>query len=208
MPERRFRWAVGSPGAPQACPWTLTVHGSEAVLTVRLPRGLWHLTFHESGWRHWRFSSAGALARAGGPVGTRDADEWQAPDPVDGIVTEFMEISPTSELRVPRRARMTDRVQWIPPAPSGEAVRVILARFVAGKPVAGAIWSQPLANGDTLAVIASSGPLNRKEAALLARTRTALAARAAVAASLPDPAGFEWGHAGDRSRFWLTVGVG
>lgn len=207
MPEAKFRWAVGEPGGLQAPPWTLTVRGSDAVLTVRAPRQTWHFTFHPSGIRHWRFDSPAALARAGGPSATRDVEAWQAPDPVDGIVTEFMEITPTSELRASRMRRLTDKVQWIDPASPGEAVRVVLARFLPGVPVTGAKWSILLTSGDTLAVIVVAGPLSGGETALLARSRAALATHSGDADALDDPAGFEWGHAGDRTRFWMTVGV-
>jgi hypothetical protein len=194
VPELKFRWAVGEPGGPQACPWTLTVRGSDAVLTVRVRHQHWHLTFHKSGWRHWRFDDPATLARAGGPVGTPDADVWHAPDAVDGVVTEFMEISPTSELRLPRTRRLADKVNWIAPPSSSEAMRVVLARIQASRSApAPTVWSAPLASGETLAVMAIAGPLNREEAALLARTRIALAARAADAATLPDPAGSSGG---------------
>ena len=207
MPEVKFRWAVGEPDGPQAPPWTLTVRGSEFVLAVRTPRQRWHVTFHASGLRHWRFDSPATLARSGGPSAGPDADTWQAPDPADGVVTEFVEITPTSELRPPRSRRQTDKVQWISPAPPDEAVRVVLVRCRPGTPATGALWSTPLASGETLAVIVVVGPISGDEGALLARARAALATHAADAKALADAAGFEWGRAGDRSRFWMTVGV-
>ena len=73
MPDVKFRWAVGEPDGPQSPPWTLTVRGSEFVLAVRTPRQRWHVTFHASGWRHWRFASPAMLRRAGGPSSGSDA---------------------------------------------------------------------------------------------------------------------------------------
>ena len=100
MPERKFRWAVGDPTGPQSPPWTLTVRGSGFILTARVPRQPWHVTFHESGERHWRFNSPAILARAGGPAIGRDAGVWQAPDAVGGVTTEFMLIVPTTGTRL------------------------------------------------------------------------------------------------------------
>jgi hypothetical protein len=137
--------AVGKRGGLQAPPWTLTVRGSDAVLTVRL--------------------------------------------------------------RVPRTRRLMDKVDWIDPAPPDEAVRVIVVRCLPDVPVTGVMWSTSLTSGGTLAVIVVAGPLNGEETALLARSRATLATRAAYPATLDDPTGFEWGQAGDRTRFWMTVGV-
>ena len=96
---------------------------------------------------------------------------------------------------------------WISPAPAGDAVRVILVRYPPRTTVVGVLWSTALASGETLAVVIVTGPLNSEEAALLARSRAALTAHADDAKTLADAAGIEWGHAGDRTRFWLTVGV-
>src|SRR5436305_205744 len=101
MSERKFRWAVGDPVGRQAPPWTLRVGGSEFTLAIRAPQQRWHISFHESGERHLRFESAASLGGAGGPNSARDLDVWQAPDPVGGVVTEFMLIVPTTELRLP-----------------------------------------------------------------------------------------------------------
>ena len=136
----------------------------------------------------------------------RDADAWQAPDPVDGFVTEFMLIVPTRELRPARARRRADTVRWIDPAPPTEAIRVVLARYLPGTPMEGEAWSTPLSSGEILVVVVVAGPLNDEETALLALTKATLAAHAADAKTLKDPAGFMSGQTADRTRFWIVVG--
>jgi hypothetical protein len=174
-------------------------------LAARTPRQRWHITFHESGERHWRFDSAEELARAGGPSLGRDADSWMAPDPVAGLAKEFVLLVPTSELRVPAARRRTDGVQWLDPAPAGEALRIAIGRRLVGGPSVSAVWTAPLTSGDDVVVVTDVGPLSREESDLLDRTKARLAAQAADGRSLADPAGFSWGHAGDRTRFWIAV---
>ena len=147
MPERKFRWAIGVPGGRQAPPWTLTVRRSEFTLGVRVRGGRGHISFHESGERHWRFDSPAALARAGGLTSGRDADVWQAPDPVNGVVTEFTVIVPTTELRAPRSVRLTGGITWFDPAPFGDAVRIVIARQPAGGRSVIGMWAAPLGSG-------------------------------------------------------------
>lgn len=205
MPEAKFRWAVEEPDGRQSPPWTLTVRGGEFVLAARTPRQRWHITFHGSGERHWRFETAAALVRAGGPSGGRDADEWLAPDRVNGVVTEFMLIVPTTELRIPAGSRRTTGLTWFPAAPFGEVVRVVIARQPVGSKSVIGVWSRPLGTGDEIVVAKVAGPLNAEETALLNRTRRRLAAHASDALALADPAGFEWGRTADRTRFWMSV---
>jgi hypothetical protein len=205
VPERKFRWAVGELDGRQAPPWTLTVRGLEFTLAVRVHGGRGHVSFHASGERHWRFESALALARAGGPTTGRDADVWQAPDPVNGVITEFTLIVPTTELRLPAGPRLTTGITWIPAAPFGEVVRIVIARQPAGGRSVVGVWSASLGSGEEVVVATVTGPLNREEAALLDRARRELSRHAADGQTLADPAAFEWGHAADRSRFWMTV---
>lgn len=81
---------------------------------------------------------------------------------------------------------------------------MIARQPVGGKSVIGA-WSTSLGNGEELVVAKVAGPLSAEEATLLERTRRKLAAHADDAGALDDPAGFQWGHASDRMRFWMDV---
>lgn len=203
--ERKFRWAVGEPAGRQSPPWTLTVRGPEFVLAARTPRQRWHVTFHPSGQRHWRFDTPGILARAGGPAGVRDADTWQAPDPVRGVVTEFTIIVPTTELRIPASTRLLKGVEWFAAVPFGDVVRIAIARQPLGSKSVVGVWSTPLGPDEEVVVAAVAGPLNAEEAAFLSTARKNLAGRSSDARSLADPGAFVWAHAGDRSRFWMVI---
>jgi hypothetical protein len=116
-----------------------------------------------------------------------------------------MLIVPTTELRLPAARRRTAGINWFPAAPFGDAVRVVIARQPAGAKSIVGVWSAPLDVGEELVVAHVVGPLNYEEASLLDRARKDLAKHTSDARSLADPAGFQWGQAGDRTRFWIVV---
>jgi hypothetical protein len=170
------RFIVGTPAGPSGSEWRAWVQGDEIYFGARSVAGELKYSFHASGRCHLAFDSRfeGGHPSPHIDIGSsRFQDVWERQEFEPGWSKLLEVISPTDELRIPRRAVTDSRLEWLPPAEPGECVLVHLLlsppdRDPDGWPGRDAmesefVWREALARGDVTWLVVTRGAVSPDE---------------------------------------------
>ena len=100
-PGKPLRFAVFADDGRRSIGWTLWTgrHTRDVYLTARPLRGLWKMSFHQSGSWHSGLTEE-LVAAAALPIPSRHLDTWKMPDELaEGVQRSVELVFPDSELR-------------------------------------------------------------------------------------------------------------
>lgn len=175
-----LRFAVGSLKFPRSSVWNLWVNRSDAYLTARSMAGTMKLSLHESG--VWPVAWTAESGIVSPQTGHRRELTWRRPRPLANGWTEAPAVviphTGTTEPLPLSHEELTKPVVWVPGSRPGSAIRFGLVFSPPGIARADrrrafgwsrVVGGRPLANGETIWVVAREMILTPESAAQVKR---------------------------------------